>query len=109
MKSENITAYIFLVASAISVYVLNYYTVLDKLISGLIISLLTCYIAVLLFPKQKSIPAFLYSGVFIGMSGADRISLPMVLVASVIAIIVFEFLKNKFLGFGGKLGFISFI
>lgn len=62
------------------------------------------------FYERKGLHAAIYSGSFAGMCSPELIKHPMHLVyLSVIGTAIYLLLKPKFLGFGGKLGAVSFI
>lgn len=60
--------------------------------------------------EEKGALLALYSGTFIGMSSAARVSnLMFLFLASVFALVLFKLSKRHFNGIGGKLGTIAFI
>lgn len=62
------------------------------------------------FYERKGLHAAIYSGSFAGMCSPELIKHPMHLFyLSIIGTAVYLLLKPKFLGFGGKLGAVSFI
>ena len=109
---EKLTVVIWVPLGALICYLLNVYTDLGSVLSAGIVGTLASFIPVL--NKESlylsKLPAAIYCGVFVGMSSIDvSPSITFVIIAGVIAGIVYLLSKNLFVGLGGKLGTIAFL
>lgn len=79
-------------------------------LSAALTGLVGSFLHVPKFYERKGLHAAIYSGAFAGMISPELIKHPLHLVyLSIIGTVVYLLLKPKFLGFGGKLGAVSFI
>lgn len=91
-------------------YLLQVKAGISPALAAAITGLLGSFIHLPKFYEKKGLHAAIYSGAFAGMCSTELIRHPLhILILSVIGTAVYLLLKPKFLGFGGKLGTVSFI
>ncbi len=109
---EKITVVVWVPIGAVICYLLNIHTDFGSVLSAGIVGTLASFIPLL---NKKSIylsklPSAIYCGVFVGMSSVEvSPSIKFVVIAGIIAGIVYLLSKNLFVGLGGKLGTIAFV
>lgn len=107
----NINIIFLFILGGIATYYLNEKTKLGAVLSSSIIGLLGSIILLNIIGSQdgKIFIVALYSGTFIGMTTKDRIpEKKYIILASVIAAVVYNYTQSAFIGLGGKLGIIGF-
>lgn len=94
---------------AIATLFLSEYFQLSKVIAS---SAATLIFVLITLPKKEQLQKFsmmFYVGSFVGMTSSSNLSEYIhFLVASILAVVIFRLIENKFIGMGGKLGTIAF-
>jgi hypothetical protein len=97
---------------ALITYVLSLNLGLGPIISASIVGLAGAFLGDLIRKGdyKTRLPLYIYCGAFVGMSSVLIMpNLFYILISGMIAGLAFSYLENKFIGFGGKLGFSAFI
>lgn len=107
----NINVISLFVLGGITTYYLNEKTKLGSVLSSSIIGLLGSAILLNIIGSKdgKIFIMALYSGTFIGMTTKNRIpEKKYIILASIVAAIIYNYTQSVFIGLGGKLGIIGF-
>jgi len=94
----------------LSCYLLQVKAGISPALAAALTGLVGSFIHLPKFYEKKGLHAAIYSGSFAGMFFPELIRHPLhILILSIIGTAIYLLLKPKFLGFGGKLGTVSFI
>ena len=94
------------IAGAVGTFFLQKYGC-SAVVASCLVGLLGALVGHLL--KSPDIPLVVFAGSFVGMTSLALGSTPLMIIAGIVAAVIYKLTEKHFVGFGGKLGTIAFV